>query len=459
MRIVTTAMGALALVVSLANLGLAEQLSQPLSVRQIAYEHDDYSTFASGEDQAKSTDAIPVAEPTEPKDAAAGCEPACSPAACDQCGPCRPCGCRDNCLGIKTGGWLQVGATGNGEDPGDGYNGPVLTNDCADKLQMNQLWLYMERPIDTQGGFDVGGRIDLLYGTDWRVADCFGNGMEDRMNGPDNLYGIALPQMYLEAGKGDLSVKMGRMAGILGYESVVPMVNFFYSHCYTLCYGEPILITGLMGDYKLSDQVHLLAGFHNGYHQFENDNGDLNFEGGVKWTSRDQMTSLAYCMDLGRNDLEALSDEYVQSIVFQRQLTHRLHYVFQSDYGYTNNVAGAEDADWYSVNQYLLYKLDSKWSGGLRIEWFRDDDGTRVMGAGNLPDAKGWMGAPGYAGNFTELTMGLNWKPRMNMTFRPEVRWDWYDGPANPNGPYPYPFDDGTSKTQFTVACDFILTF
>jgi hypothetical protein len=42
---------------------------------------------------------------------------------------------------------------------------------------------------------------------------------------------------------------------------------------------------------------------------------------------------------------------------------------------------------------------------------------------------------------------------------RPEVRWDWYNGAANPNGPYPYPYDDGTKLTQFTFGCDFVMTF
>ena len=44
--------------------------------------------------------------------------------------------------------------------------------------------------------------------------------------------------------------------------------------------------------------------------------------------------------------------------------------------------AAFEDADWYGINQYLLYTLgDKKWSAGARVEWFRDDDGTRVLGA------------------------------------------------------------------------------
>ncbi|MEO2048323.1 MAG: outer membrane beta-barrel protein [Pirellulales bacterium] len=56
------------------------------------------------------------------------------------------------------------------------------------------------------------------------------------------------------------------MTGILGYEIVLPMGNFFYSHSYALSYGEPILITGMMGTYKVSDQVSVLAGVHQGLH-------------------------------------------------------------------------------------------------------------------------------------------------------------------------------------------------
>ena len=117
-----------------------------------------------------------------------------------------------------------------------------------------------------------------------------------------------------------------------------------------------------------------------------------------------------------------------------------------------------EDADWYGINQYLIYSLGKKWSAGARMEWFRDDDGTRILGLGNL-DAQGWAGAPGYQGSFTALTLGLNWKPKVNILVRPEVRWDWYDGALNPNGPYPLPFDDGNSSSQCTLATDIVIMY
>ncbi len=364
-------------------------------------------------------------------------------------------------LGINTGGWMQAGITFNGDTPADYTNGPMLTNDRSGEPQLNQLWLYFQRPIDTKGcGLDIGGRVDLLYGTDWRAAYFHGLGFEDRINGPDSLYGLSIAQMYAEVGINNLSIKMGRMTGILGYEIVPPMGNFFYSHSYALAYGEPVLITGLMGKYTLSKQLTALAGFHQGVHRFEDNNDQLNFQGGLTWERCDKLISLAYALDAGRNEfLPGQGDEYIQSLVLKLQLTERLLYVLQSDLGYINNSGAGADAEWYGINQNLFYTLNKNWSAGLRFEWFRDDDGAKVLGLGNLPDARGWNGAPGYAGSFSALSLGLNWKPKSNVTFRPEVRWDWYDGLANAAGPYPLPFDAGASNDQFTAAADLIVTF
>ncbi|MBN1911036.1 MAG: porin [Pirellulales bacterium] len=431
-----------------------QTIRQPAPFRQVSYQEDPYYYLAQKEPAAKSpSDAVPEAAVTGGECCTSEC------GACDELIDCHRRCCR-RCSSLTFGGWLQVGMTGNGMDPHDRYNGPNMTNDRVGDLQMNQLWFYAQRPVNTGGdGFDIGGRVDVLYGTDWRIADCHGRGLEDRMNGPNTLYGLAIPQFYAEFGINNLSIKMGRMAGILGYESVVPMMDFFYSHNYQICYMEPVLITGLMTEYKFADQLKFYAGFHNGVHNFENENGDLNGQAGVTWTSCDGGTSLAYAFDLGRNDALAQHEEYIHSIVFKKQLTHRLQYVLQSDYSHREGLPGQQDTEAYGIAQYLFYKIDNEWTAGMRVEWFRDDDGTKVFGVGNLPDARGWDGAPGYAGNFTDVSMGLNWKPRKNITLRPEVRWDWYDGPANQAGPDRHPYDDGHRNTQFTFATDLVITF
>ena len=84
---------------------------------------------------------------------------------------------------------------------------------------------------------------------------------------------------------------------------------------------------------------------------------------------------------------------------------------------------------------------------GLRYEWFRDDDGARV--ASDLFN--------GAAGNFHELSLGVNYRPHANVVVRPEARWDWYDGATDDMGRLPW--DDGNSASQFLGACDVIFTF
>ena len=39
---------------------------------------------------------------------------------------------------------------------------------------------------------------------------------------------------------------------------------------------------------------------------------------------------------------------------------------------------------------------------------------------------------------------------------RPEIRWDWFDGPAGPTG---LPFADGNRDDQFTFAADVVFTY
>ena len=97
--------------------------------------------------------------------------------------------------GISLSGWLEQGMTLNDNHPPSGFNGPVANNDLDREYQMNQLWMTLQRPVTTGNGFDLGGRIDLTYGTDWRWD--INNGLENRINGlDDQTYGMMLPQAY-----------------------------------------------------------------------------------------------------------------------------------------------------------------------------------------------------------------------------------------------------------------------
>jgi hypothetical protein len=337
--------------------------------------------------------------------------------------------------------------------------------------QLNQLWMFLHRPADNGGcGWAWGGHLDMIYGTDWRFG--INHGLEDRINGFDNQdYGLVIPQAYLEVAYNNLSVKLGHMAAILDYEVIPGPLNPFYSHSYSYGYTVPQLVTGVLADYKLSDQFSVQAGFHRGWFMFEDYDGNLDFMGGVKWNSCDKRTSIAYAVSTGRQTFEPSpvdnqifnvqdQNRFVHSLVLKHQVTDRLQYIAVQNTGIENelsiNGSPPQDAEWYGLNQYLLYKINDCWAANLRVEWMRDDDGLRIAGPGNIPGVQAWDGF-GFAGNFYAVTAGLNWRPTANWLIRPEARWDWYDGPRNPLNEFP--FDDGQSDDQFTAAVDAIFTF
>lgn len=362
-------------------------------------------------------------------------------------------------LGVNMGGWVQQGLTFNGDDPADGFNGPVSTNDRANDYELNQTWLYFIRPTNTQdGGFDIGGRVDLCYGTDWRFGKALG--LEDRINADDTTYGLVIPQFYAEVAYNRLSVKLGHYATRFGYEMVPAVGNFFYSHSYTMCYTEPLLVTGLEADYRLTDRLTMVAGFNRGWMMFEDFNDELDFLGGFVWTSDSKHTSVKFMTTTGPQDAAGEHNRFAYGLVVQQDLSKKLKYVIQHNLGYEDNgdPRNGNDAEWYGILQHLVYTISPQLALGGRFEWLRDDDGSRVAGVGNwIGSDAGWLGAPGFAGNFYECSLGFNWRPHPNLVVRPELRYDWYDGTTNLANQLP--FDGGRSDNQLLVAGDLIVTF
>ncbi len=148
---------------------------------------------------------------------------------------------------------------------------------------------------------------------------------------------------------------------------------------------------------------------------------------------------MTYAFDAGRDDVTGL-DRYLHSLVADFSLTERLNYVFQSDYGSGSSTGGV--GQWYGINNYLFYTVNDCWKLGTRFEWFRDDDGTRVVSAGALAGV----------GDYCGLTCGVNWKPTSNLNIRPELRYDWANGGVTP-------FNGGTADDQLSGGFDLIVTF
>jgi len=413
--------------------------------------------------------------------------------------------------GITAGGWVQGGATFNPSST-HGFNGPVTFTDQANRFQLNQLNFFVERAVKTEGtGWDIGFRADFLFGTDAVFTQAYGNPAFDVNNGrpladrgnwdldiccnSSRTYGIAIPQAYAEiyapVGNG-LNVKVGHFYTPIGFESVPAPNNFFYSHAYTMQYGEPFTHTGVLGNYTITKNFTAMAGAIGGSGTGGWDgNFDKQMEnwggiGGVTWTSDDSNTSLNISGTGSTTSTRNSSFWGMYSIVLQHQFTDKTHLILQHDHGFADNVmlfnnvynGVIKDAAWYGVNSHFYYDVTPNISVGVRAEWFRDRDGFRVFAPGRVAATTNHLGTS-YASNvgllgtstpadYYAVTIGANWKAlrtfkmgwqgMKNLNIRPNIRYDRVDALHESLQASAYrPF--GGNKDQILFSLDAVLPF
>jgi hypothetical protein len=391
--------------------------------------------------------------------------------------------CGNNALadnGWKLSGNLAQSYTANWNNPSNRFNGPVTWTDRSNDYELNQFWLTLDRPTDTsKKDFDLGGRVDLLYGTNARLTTE--SGLETpRLNSNGGLYGLAIPQFYVEAAYKKLKLKAGHIISPIGYFTVDTTQNFFNTIPYTYQWGEPFTHTGAWATYQFTDQFVVSSGLIRGWDNFDGHNGHLGNLTTWGYTFKDK-SNLAQVIVASQEPNANLqfTQRYYQSVVYTKPFDDNWTWVSQSDFGTQRNATyTGKTANWYGYNNYLYYKVNDKWTWGLNFEWWRDEEGFRV--AGFLPGAapSGITGnasgvplsqlAGGYNGNFWQTTFGPRWYPtgKPNFFIRPNLRYDWYTGNID-NGTQAFnagvqnskPFGDGNKSQQGILATDVCILF
>ena len=360
-----------------------------------------------------------------------------------------------DCCGYSAGGWAQLGYHSR--------NLPLF-NSRKNEFQLHQGWIYAEKAIDTEGGFDVGGRVDYLYGTDGPDTQAFGiaNNHWDNQwdNGSD--YGHALPQVYGEAGYGDLSVKFGHFYTLIGYEVVAAPDNFFYSHAYTMYNSEPFTHTGAVFTYDMSEEIDIFGGYVLGWDSGFEDNGDAVLAGSsVQVTDDINVTSTLVAGRFGDNNsgralgggvIGDVENGYMQSTVANIQLTEDVNYIFQTDILDTEDASGATVRKTYGINQYLIKQWSDCFGVGARFEWWNVDAASQGFFSNPVP-----AGIGDY--DIFALTLGMNMRPHSNLIFRPEIRWDWVDGNRDELALAGVDILEDNAKRQTTFGIDTIISF
>ena len=134
----------------------------------------------------------------------------------------------------------------------------------------------------------------------------------------------------------------------------------------------------------------------------------------------------------GRYDVgEQFNNPNLLDLVYTHTINPWLSYALDALVGYETNVPDIGTATWFAAVNYLTCKLTPRLSGTTRLEFFDDVDGNRT----------------GFKGLYTATTAGLNFQPRKDIIFRPEIRYD-YNNESRP-------FDD--KHGLFTATADVIL--
>jgi|GEM_PF-6376945 len=334
---------------------------------------------------------------------------------------------------MEVNGWLNGGWYGN-------EYGALENHVCAkyDKSRpvIDQLALQVNKVADGSKGLDWGFNTTFLYGGDARNYQAAGDKTFDYRHVAE--YELAIPDLYMVLACRKLSVRIGHFLSDLGYENTYAPESFFISHVEDALTMETH--TGTVFIYQVAKEFDFYCGWING-----NDNG-FEFKGGnALFTGLDcdltKKISAVWMMTYGRqNDRNAWPENFsFQSIILKYAITSRLQFDVEYGYGdyyfntngkFTPSVpANQTHPIINSINTYLYFTRNARWSHGLRVGWQDNND-------------------RGSHTTECNVTLGHNWKWKENITLRNEVRYDTVNVKR---------FDDGNKKSQWAFAIDAVI--
>lgn len=341
-----------------------------------------------------------------------------------------------NDWGITIGGFGEASTTFYA-DRADSKFQPGRGFDSEDQdPTINQIDLFVNRDVVVSGDkWDVGGRIEWIYGADARFIHSTGlfdnNGPADGPNeqfDPVQLYvDVAIP-----VGNG-LKVRVGKFVTPAGMETIDPTATWgsgqaassMYTRGFLFTYMLPFTHTGIYATYKLNDQWSFSGGVIRGWDDaLEDKNADgVSIIGGATWTI-DPKQSLALTVIVGPE--YAGDTTHYRSLVdavYKYQLADNIFVGGQGDLIWETDEDGkgpsTDDGFAFGAGGFVTWRPGGNKYVAVngRAEYLYDGDGLRV--------------APGLANNYYSIAAGLDIQPfadntiGSNLHLRPEVRYDY----------------------------------
>jgi hypothetical protein len=400
--------------------------------------------------------------------------------------------------GIHLSAQIEGGFTINPATPDSGVNYGHVFDDRANQPQLNQILLTANKPLDPKAtGFDWGFKLQGMYGSDARFTHSLGIFDEAPGPGYENQFDIVEANVLLHLPfptDGGMDVKAGIYPTPLGYETIDPSTNPFYSRSYIFNFGIPLKHTGILTTSHITPLLDVYVGIDTGEQTTigccrADNNGVPAGVIGLGLNMMDGNLTVLALSHLGPENAQNLLGpagfdangymRYENDMIVTWKVTDSLTLVTEANWirddflGNNPLVTGKpKAANAFGVAQYLSYALSDTMTFNARAEIYRDDNGVFVAAFPNntglynnnfvggelgLPGATS-IGTGGVGTTYGEITIGLTFKPTLpapvtGLLIRPELRVDDALSGGHPFGTH------SNSSSAVTLASDFVLTF
>jgi hypothetical protein len=307
---------------------------------------------------------------------------------------------------------------------------------------------------------DVGGMIEVMYGTDAGFIHSGGmpfNGNDPTDDGspadsvPDKYqanYQFDVTQAYIDVSAGNnLTFRAGKFVTLFGTETINPTTNAFYSHSW-LFNAIPFTQTGVLANYKLNAEWDFIGGVTRGWDMtLEDNNGSPDALGKIAYTPA-SVSGLEIDLVWGTGPENTGDTSHYRTTInplVSWQVNEKWKVGAEALYVYDGGRQGDADAG-------LSHAYGDAWGGDLYLQYIINE---YVTANGRFEKYHDYTTSSST--NVYSATLGLTVTPLQdpigkNLSFRPEIRYDYCEDPI---------FFTRTDvfKDQLTFAIDAIFKF
>jgi hypothetical protein len=344
-------------------------------------------------------------------------------------------------------------------------NAPTVDDAYANRFELNQAILYVERLPDTvqRTHRDFGFHLTALFGTDYRYTIDKGY-FANQLLVHNHQYGfdptIEYVDLYLPHVAGlpaaTMNIRLGRFISVPGIEAQLTPNNYMFSH--SLLYSiDPFTDTGVIATLQLNPQWIVQAGL-TASHEVAPWTSDAkpSFTGCVSYTTasvNDNIYACANGINDGKyafNNLQQFDATWYHRFAKSWHIATEAYLMYQRDVPSISGSIPTETgsngaachpgqptcfAPEYAIVNYVNKQLSPHDFVSFRSDFLNDKKGQRT----------------GTATRYSENTLMLSHWVGTTIQFRPEIRFDHaWDRKA---------YDDARTQNQFTFATDLIVHF